>query len=325
MTDRVAFGQTVVSTRDVGRAEEVLSASYLPLRIQPKCARTGLRTRLDAVALPHATIGVLHFGAHVRVVTEDASNYHVNAPVAGRISSGSGAGAAVIAPGQAEVFMPGTAADLRWEGDSTQICLMLDRVAVEQTLAAMLGADVSRPLRFARTIDLRVGGGRTWANIVRLASQEMQRGGGLLSSSLSRRTLDQLLLEGLLTCHRHNYSDRLQAPSTETSTRSIRTAVALLEAAPERPWTVSILAAELGISSRALHSGMRALVGMGPMTYLREVRLRRVHDELLTASLGTTTVGQVARRWGFNHGGRFSASYQRRYGRAPSLTLRNEP
>ncbi|WP_264933621.1 helix-turn-helix domain-containing protein [Streptomyces sp. A012304] len=54
------------------------------------------------------------------------------------------------------------------------------------------------------------------------------------------------------------------------------------------------------------------------MTYLRNVRLGRVHAELLTGATGVT---EVAGRWGFTHLSRFSAAYRRRFGAAPSETL----
>jgi AraC-like DNA-binding protein len=58
------------------------------------------------------------------------------------------------------------------------------------------------------------------------------------------------------------------------------------------------------------------------MTYLRQVRLALVHDNLRAADPAATTVAQVAYRYGFTHLGRFAAAYRERYDVSPSQTLR---
>jgi transcriptional regulator GlxA family with amidase domain len=59
-----------------------------------------------------------------------------------------------------------------------------------------------------------------------------------------------------------------------------------------------------------------------PKAYLTEVRMRRARDELRSADPRMVTVGQVARRLGFSHRGRFAQQYRHRYGESPSVTLR---
>jgi len=61
------------------------------------------------------------------------------------------------------------------------------------------------------------------------------------------------------------------------------------------------------------------------MTYLRDLRLRGVHQELKDATPGTRTVEGIAYSWGFLHMGRFAASYRRTFGEVPSQTLRRLP
>jgi AraC-like DNA-binding protein len=58
------------------------------------------------------------------------------------------------------------------------------------------------------------------------------------------------------------------------------------------------------------------------MAYLRDVRLGRVHEDLLSAPAGSTTVTDVAYKWGFVHVGRFTKEYRRKFGQLPSRTMR---
>ncbi|MDR3656411.1 MAG: helix-turn-helix domain-containing protein [Mycobacterium sp.] len=52
------------------------------------------------------------------------------------------------------------------------------------------------------------------------------------------------------------------------------------------------------------------------------MRLHYAHLELVDGNRATTTVGEVARRWGFGNLGRFAVLYRQTYGRSPHVTLR---
>lgn len=57
------------------------------------------------------------------------------------------------------------------------------------------------------------------------------------------------------------------------------------------------------------------------MLYLKEVRMRRVNEELKRLRPAETTVTTVAYHWGFTHLGHFTTDYKRRFGESPSQTL----
>jgi transcriptional regulator GlxA family with amidase domain len=81
------------------------------------------------------------------------------------------------------------------------------------------------------------------------------------------------------------------------------------------------LASEVHLSVRALQEGFKRDLEMPPMAYLRQVRLRRVREELEASRSGDTTVRSVALRFGILHPSRFAATYQRAFGETPSATL----
>jgi transcriptional regulator GlxA family with amidase domain len=88
-----------------------------------------------------------------------------------------------------------------------------------------------------------------------------------------------------------------------------------------RPVSVSELARSTGVSPRTLHDGFRKHRGASPMRFLRDQKLESVRSELLSPS-SQTSVTDCALKWGFNHLGRFSAYYLKRFGEKPSDTLR---
>jgi AraC-like DNA-binding protein len=121
--------------------------------------------------------------------------------------------------------------------------------------------------------------------------------------------------------------DTTLAPSdrTDATPATLRRAVAYLETNPDLDLGVVEVAAACHVSVRALQLAFRRHLDTTPMGYLRQVRLDRVHADLLAADPGGgTTVTAVAARWGLLGSGRFSSQYQDAYGELPSETLRRD-
>ncbi|BAH52992.1 AraC family transcriptional regulator [Rhodococcus opacus] len=91
------------------------------------------------------------------------------------------------------------------------------------------------------------------------------------------------------------------------------------EHAAELP-TVSEVAAAVGVSVRALSGAFRRYRETTPNRFLTEVRLQRIHDELIAAT-HECTVSSVAARWGYVNMGVFAAAYRGRFGENPSRAL----
>lgn len=185
----------------------------------------------------------------------------------------------------------------------------------------MLGRPVVGEVRLGLGFDLTTPVGRSWISILRLLLQELDEEQSLVRRSAAHReALERLLIGTLLRSHRHEFSDALSTDHPPVRSRTVKRVVDAVRAAPERAWTVTDMAQVAGVGARRLQQGFREQIGMGPMAYLRVVRLERVRTDLL---LGVGTVTEVASRWGFTHPGRFAETYRQRFGEAPSRTLRN--
>jgi len=75
-----------------------------------------------------------------------------------------------------------------------------------------------------------------------------------------------------------------------------------------------------GVSTRALEYGFRDFYDLGPMAYVRNLRLCRVRHDLLDPTQAAS-VSSAARRWSFTHMGQFSHDYRALFGEMPSKTL----
>lgn len=116
--------------------------------------------------------------------------------------------------------------------------------------------------------------------------------------------------------------DALPASLSLPRNARLRAMVDHVHAHVREPVTVADLAVVSGLSVRSVQETFARVLGVSPLTYVREVRLDRVRQELLESDPQAVTVGDVARRWGFAHLGRFSAVYLDRFGEYPKQTLR---
>ena len=83
-----------------------------------------------------------------------------------------------------------------------------------------------------------------------------------------------------------------------------------------------------GVCTRALEYGFHDFYELGPMAYVRNLRLCRVRHDLQGSGHDDDSVSSAARRWSFTHMGQFSHDYRVLFGEMPSETLarrRREP
>lgn len=88
-----------------------------------------------------------------------------------------------------------------------------------------------------------------------------------------------------------------------------------------RNMTLHDLCSAAGVGTRTLEYGFRETYGLGPMAFLRCVRLHAVRRDLVRPSV-RGSVTSIAKRWGFSHMGQFGRDYRKMYGEPPSVTSR---
>jgi AraC-like DNA-binding protein len=86
--------------------------------------------------------------------------------------------------------------------------------------------------------------------------------------------------------------------------------------------TLADIAAVAHVTPRALQLAFREQLKTTPIGYLLDVRLQRAHLELVAAHPSTSTVKEIAHRWGFRHSGRFACQYRQKFGFYPEDTLK---
>jgi AraC-like DNA-binding protein len=305
---------------DVDTATDALSRAYSAVTVLPDPGAKTLRMEVATCKLPNLTLGSLE----ISTSTVRSSRYPLIAvclPIGGQILITSSCGSARVADGSAVVVSPGNPVLVEYlTDDCCMETLLFEQSSVEAELAGMLGAPVTKPLRF--DLQFSLSAPSPFSRALTLLRNELADPAGLTAVPAMSRQLGRLVMTGLLVSQTHNYTEALTRPPAVPGSKPIRNALELIESQPAEIETAADIAAAVGLSVRALDDGFYRYVGTPPMAYLRQVRMARAHEELLAVDPEQTTASAVARKWGFGHYGRFAAEYARRFGRKPSETLR---
>lgn len=321
--------------RDLGQAGSP-PAGAPPADLAQKCNSAFYPARFDILGerrsgavhrfnrIGPITMGDITYGQDVRLELDElGSSYHVNLPVAGRLESRHRGVEVVATRERAAVYRPdGEVILTRWAADCRQLCVKLDRVAVDRTLEALLGRPVPERIAFAAAMDIRSGAARSWAQLLLTLNDQLACSDSIVRQPLVAAPLAECVVRGFLLAAEHPYSQDLTTPAEPCRPSAVRAAIDIMEADPQAPLTTPVLAARCHVSVRTLQGGFQRHVGMSPTTYLRRIRLHRAHEQLRAADPFHTTVATIAHKWGFTHLGRFAAAHEGEFGELPGETLR---
>ena len=274
-----------------------------------------------------ATVIDLSFGADIWIeCAEERPYYQVNIPVSGQVEHVHRNNTFTALPGTSAVVLPHGALRVPWWGAGGRtVALRIKRYVVEDALAAELGREVTSQIPFSGSFSTARGAGRSWMQMVLMLNYELQQPDSALRQPMIADPYLDALVRNLLLATDHPYRGMLAAETNDRLPQTMRTAIEIIEAEAHLPLTVSALASRCEVSARNLQQAFQRHMAVSPMAYLRQVRLRRAHRDLLYADPPAETVASVASRWGFTNPGRFAAAHADRYGESPATTLRKPP
>jgi AraC-like DNA-binding protein len=188
-------------------------------------------------------------------------------------------------------------------------CLYSEDPLFDPALKAFPPAFVVRP---------PVGPARSWFDAsIEYALAESSTGGRIRTTKLP-----ELLLVEILRLHLANAPASGQGWFAAVRDPMLAPAMMAVHGAPERKWTVDDLAAEAAVSRSSLHDRFREVLGLSPMRYVNEWRMRVAQELLRTTEV---TVAVIARRVGYDSEEAFSRAFKRTHGQSPSLWRAGRP
>jgi AraC-like DNA-binding protein len=220
-------------------------------------------------------------------------------------------------PGKGAVGGPGPL-QLSYGANFEIFALFIQPEALSATLSAILGAPMSVPLKLDKSNYEDGPETRSLREIVRLMISLVD-GEGSEPSPLLLAELEQAALVAFLCGTTHNHSDMLAAPARSGAPWQVRRVEDYIEANWNQPITVEALAALTNASVRSVFHAFREYRGYSPMSFVKQVRLRRAREMLArpNAQLSITNIALIC---GFGNLGHFANDYFKVFGEKPSAT-----
>ena len=157
----------------------------------------------------------------------------------------------------------------------------------------------------------RPGPSRNWFDASIAYALEGSAGGQGLRST----KLPELLLIEVLRQHLANAPASQRGWLAALRDPVLVPAMKAIHRAPERKWTVADLATEAAVSRSLLDSRFRAVLGLSPIRYVHEWRMRVAQDLLANTEV---TVAEIAGRVGYDSEEAFSRAFRRAHRQPPS-------
>lgn len=131
-------------------------------------------------------------------------------------------------------------------------------------------------------------------------------------SVLSR--LSELIFIEVVRCYMESLPSDATGWLAALADRHVGRAIRLLHSDPKRPWTLEILAREVGVSRTVLVNRFTERIGIAPMTYLCNWRMQ-IAAGMLAA--GGATIAKIASQVGYDSEAAFSRKFKRCTGVSP--------
>lgn len=308
-------------SQDPDETRQLVASVFCEHRLEVRQAPDGLDYRHHHLRTGHLSFSRMGYGAEVRVSPgELGSFYLVQLPLAGHDRQRVGRHELLSDSRCGSVHGPDEHLAMHWSADCHKLVVRIERGALEQHAAALLGCALHDPLTFANPMDLGCAHGAAWGHTARQLFDQLQRAPQLFELPLVRTQFEQTLMTTLLAWQPNSLSARLGEPAARVLPRHVKLAVDFMRAHPEQSISVASLAAISGVSGRSLYNGFQQFLGVSPMRYLRDLRMERVREDLLDPRQ-PRSVTAIVTRWGFFQLGRFAIEYRRRYGETPRETL----
>ena len=134
------------------------------------------------------------------------------------------------------------------------------------------------------------------------------------------RGLEQALLEALVACLDTREAG-LDRPALRQHARIMRRFRQAVEENPDEALFIPELCREIGVPERTLRTCCQEQLGLSPKRYLLLRRMHLARRALRENGPTSTTVTEIATRYGFWELGRFAGEYKLLFGELPSETL----
>lgn len=279
---------------------------------------------LRRARLKYSEIGLTFNNVETRMKTPARVNYYSLAiPLSGRQSIITESGEVETRPPFARLRSAGSVYDIRRSADYVAIIASLSVAGFEHFVGDKIDFLIPPEKSFSLILDLSGEPFAVFASILGTLCKALgERGSDTPQRDIVITRLEEALWFAFADACPELYREYEEAQRAGPISAIANRVTSYIDANVHREITLSDLVGVSGMSARTLYSGFSQAHGIGPMTYLKRVKLARCREDLLAANPEAEFVGDIAANWGFYHLSSFARDYRREFGELPSASLK---
>jgi AraC-like DNA-binding protein len=313
----------LIRSRSAEEARELVGRALSPHRLDVRGDAPGFEARHNQIRLGQVSLNVLSYGTEVDIDPGERGDFYlIQLPLQGRARVRCDGQEAWVDPEMLSVLHPHAHTRMLWSGDCSMIMLQVPSAVLRRQLPVRQQDAESPQFSFTQSRhDPAVAA--WWQAVADMTRNLHSHGAQWLRHPAAYAAMEGFLLTGLDLLR----PERMGMPETSLHVnggRHLQRALDFIQAHAHESITLDRIAAAACVSPRTLEVAFRRRYDQSPLAYARGIRLERVRATLQAAAADgrQTSVTDIALQHGFVHMGRFSAYYRRRFGCAPSETLR---
>lgn len=311
-----------VRTRDVGELRQRLSGLFSLRSLDVgREAQQDFKGHLNHYQLHDVGLSYARYGSPIAASLSHTDFYLQGFPLRGNGSLVVEGSEAILSRHRGLVTGVGAEVRLRYSPDFEHLIVRIKPQALIKKLSALIGRPVDPPLTMMTAIAPDPQAAAAQFRLLELVIGELDREDAPLPP-LVLAELEQALVVAFLCSNHHNYSHVLNEQPRASAPWQVRRVEEYVEQNWDQPLTVEAMALVANTSVRSLFYSFKRSRGVSPMTFVKQVRMRKARSMLANPS-PTTSVTSVAFACGFSNLGHFARYYHSTFGEHPSDTRRN--
>jgi len=205
------------------------------------------------------------------------------------------------------------------EAGHERLTLRLSEPALMQRLTALLGAKPKGELMFDPAVEASRPHAQGLSRLIVFLSEQLDSSASRLPAAVCRE-LELAVQVAFLYASSHSFSHLLENQESMPAPGVVRRIEEFIEAHWQEAITIERLAAEAGVSARAIFRAFERSRGYSPMAFAKAIRLKHARQMLTSGDPGVS-VTATAFQSNFASPSRFAKDYREAFGELPSETM----
>ncbi len=310
-------GSFIIDSNDIGEAEQLLTNTYTKVRLSEQSRGAPTRTRVWRTHVGSLDIDDFEYSYDLQYSDVEPSEMILLCRVLkGAIED--------HLPGhQPEIFTTGEAAAIgalegaRYTGfvhRATFTGISIDRSLLNEVAAGSRGGE---PVRLLSSAPISADACQHLVDVIDHVRHTVINAPSAQEPFLAGSVARYLAATVLTTFPNTAVTEPSIEDRNDSTPVLLRRAIAFIDDNAHTDISPADVAAAVNVTPQALLNMFRLHRNCTPTDYARRVRLHYAHLELVDSDPETTSVAQIARRWGFREFGLFMRRYVQAYGGEP--------